>query len=96
MAIRDYWIYQKRDTPTPWVIYIVHEYDRQNPKATQLDWTLYHEDIPTPTHSKSFVGLHHSTITGYVSEIAEEMAFYVAVTEQDIKQIEQELSYILI
>lgn len=96
MAIRDYWLYQKRDTPVPWAIYFVKEYDRRKPAETMLDWTFYHEDIPTPTHSKSFVGLHYDTVSGYVDAITAEMAEYVSVTSQDYEQIERELYRILV
>ena len=96
MAIRDYWMYQKRDTPVPWAIYFVKEYDRRKPAETILDWTFYHEDIPTQTHSKSFVGLHYDTISGYVDAITAEMAEYVSITSQHYDQIERELYLILV
>ena len=95
MAIRDYWVYQKRDTPCPWALYIVKEYDRRHPEYTMIDWTMYHEDIPTPTHSKSFVCLHYDTIPGYVDAIAAEMVEFVSFTAPDREQIEQALSDIL-
>ena len=95
MAIRDYWVYQKRDTPVPWALYIVKEYDKRKPALTTIDWTLYHEDIPTQTHSKSFVGLHYDTIPGYADAITAEMVEYVSVTSQDRAQIENALYDIL-
>lgn len=96
MAIRDYWLYQKRDVPTPWAIYFVKEYDKRKPQETTIDWTFYHEDIPTPTHSKSFVGLHFDTIRAYVDAITAEMAQYVTITAQDYSQVERELNRILV
>ena len=95
MAIRDYWVYQKRDTPCPWALYIVKEYDRRHPEDTMIDWTLYHEDVPTPTRSKSFVCLHYDTIPDYVDAIAAELARFVDVTEQDLAQLDRALSDIL-
>lgn len=96
MAIKDYWLYQKRDVPTPWAIYFVKEYDRRTPKSTVIDWTFYHEDIPTPTHSVSFVGLHYDTVKGYVDAITAEMVEYVSVEAQDYAQIEREIERILV
>lgn len=95
MAIRDYWVYQKRDTPIPWALYIVKIYDRRKPAETMIDWTLYHEDIPTQTHSKTFSGLHYDTISGYADAITAEMVEYVSVTSQDHAQIENALYDIL-
>lgn len=96
MAIKDYWLYQKRDVPCPWAIYFVKEYDKRKPAVTTIDWTLYHEDIPTPTHSKSFIGLHYDNVRGYVDAITAEMAEYASITSQDDAQIERELERILL
>ena len=95
MAVKDYWVYQKRDTLRPWALYVVKEYDRRKPESTMIDWTLYHEDIPTQTHSKTFSGLRYPTVRAYVDAIAAEMAEYVPVEAQDYKQLEQALSDIL-
>ena len=95
MAIRDYWLYQKRDVPTPWAIYFVKEYNKRDASATCIDFTLYHEDIPTQLHSKSYVGLKHDTIDGYTDDICEKMREYVSVNEDDRKQISGELYRIL-
>ena len=95
MTVKDYWLYQKRDVPVPWALYIVKEYDRRKPEKTMIDWTLYHEDIPTQTHSKTFSGLRFGTIQGYVDAIAAEMADYVSVTPQDVDQIAREMERIL-
>ena len=97
MAIRDYWLYQERaDVITPWAIYFVKEYDRRNPEKTFIDWTFYHESIPTQTHSKSFVGLHFDTVQGYVDAITTEMVEYVSIAAQDYAQITRELERILL
>ena len=95
MAVKDYWIYQKRNVPMPWALYIVKEYDKRKPALTTIDWTLYHEDIPTQTHSKTFSGLHYDTIPGYADSITAEMVDYVSVTAQDREQIENALYDIL-
>ena len=95
MAIRDYWLYQKRDVPTPWAIYFVKEYDKRDASTTCIDFTLYHEDIPTQLHSKSYVGLKHDTIEEYVNDICEKMSEYVSVNEDDHKQIYSELYRII-
>lgn len=95
MAIRDYWLYQKRDVPTPWAIYFVKEYDKRDVSATCIDFTLYHEDIPTQLHSKSYVCLKHDTPEEYAVDIVEKMSEYVSVTDSDRAQIVQELRRIL-
>ena len=95
MAVKDYWVYQKRNVPVPWALYIVKEYDRRKPVETIIDWTLYHEDIPTQTHSKTFSGLHFDTVSGYADAITAEMVDYVSITSQDHAQIENALYDIL-
>lgn len=88
MAIRDYWVYQKRDTPSPWALYIVKEYDKRIGKeATVLDFTLYSEDIGNPTHSISHVGIHCDTIGEYVCELCAKMEEFVEIVEQDERQL---------
>lgn len=97
MAIKDYWVYQKRDTPTPWALYIVKEYDkRYQPETVTLDFTLYHEDIPTQTHSKSFIGIHESTLSGYVERLVTEMTEYVSITNEDHEQLRKSIEDILL
>ena len=96
MAIKDFWIYQKRDVPTPWALYVVKEYDKRYRTATTLDWTLYHEDIPNQLHQKSFVGLHAETVKGYVDAIAADMADYVSVETSDYAQLQREVERILL
>ena len=95
MAIREYWIYQKRDVATPWAIYFIKEYDKKYGGKVTIDWTLYHEDIPTKTHSKSFIGLHYNTVKGYADAITAEMVAFVEITSEDYQQIEQEIERIL-
>lgn len=96
MAIRDYWVYQKRDTVTPWVIYVVKEYDKRKPDATVLDYTIYSENIENATNSKSFVGLHHDSVSGYVSDILNELVEISEVHSQDKTQLEIEITRILL
>ena len=96
MAVKDYWVYQKRDIPVPWALYIVKEYDKRKPAETTIDWTLYHEDIPTPTHSKTFIGLHCDALLGYTNSIIAEMSDYVSIETQDYAQIEQAMERILL
>ena len=97
MAIKDYWVYQKRDSLKPWVLYIVKEYDkRAGTRATCLDATFYHEDVPNGIHAKSEVCIHHDTLQGYVKHFADMIAEYAYVTLDDEKQLADELSKILI
>lgn len=94
--IRDYWIYQKRDVQTPWALYVVKEFDRRNPSATVIDYTLYHEDIDSATHSKSFVGLHYETIAGYVNDIVTQISEITEVHVQDLEQLNISIERILL
>ena len=97
MAIKDYWVYQKRDVPTPWALYIVKEYDkRYHPEMTTLDFTIYHEDIPTQTHSKSFINIHEPTVSGYVERFVTEMIEYVQITSEDYEQLKRSIEDILL
>ena len=86
MAIRDYWVYQKRDTPKPWALYIVKEYDKRFPESVVLDYTLYHEDVPNATNAVSFVGLHYDSPTGYADEIMAQISEYAQPANQYYKQ----------
>lgn len=97
MAIRDYWIYQKRNVAIPWALYVVKEYDRRYPSATCLDYTLYHEDIDKPTHCVSRVCVHYDTVSGYVSDIAETIMDNTPLdfTHEDSEQLERSILNIL-
>lgn len=95
MAVKDYWVYQKRDTPTPWALYVVKEYDRRKPDATTLDYTLYSEEIDTPTYSKSYVGVHETSIEGYVLHIAGKLSEFSHVEEADLQQLRMSIEDIL-
>lgn len=93
--IKDYWVYQKRNVQTPWALYIVKEYDRRKPEATTLDFSLYHEDIPTATHSHSVLDVHANTLAGFVVQIVEAISLYVDITDEDVEQLEQAIADIL-
>ena len=91
MAIKDYWIYQRRDVPVPWAIYVVKEYDRRKPDATSLDLTLYSEDIQSSTHSRSFVNIKHTRIDDYVHDIVLKLGEFANVTLEDREQLRRAL-----
>lgn len=100
MAIRDYWVYQKKtanEFVSPWALYIVKEFDkRRGNEATFIDYTLYSEEIDNPTHSRSYVGLHHDTVSGYVDEILTSISEYMMVTASDKEQLTVEIERILL
>lgn len=96
MAIKGYWVYQKRDVTTPWALYVVKEYDKRKPAETTLDFTLYHEDIPNQVHCKSFIGLHYDTVSGYVDAILCEFAEYAVIDAQDKEQLMRSVEDILL
>ena len=97
MAIRDYWVYQKRASISPWTLYIVKEYDkRAGKKSIVLDYTLYHENIEGSTHSLSKVGVHYETVEGYVNEIISDIVEYTQVTADDKKQLMYNIEDILL
>lgn len=96
MAIRDYWIYQKRDVSKPWALYVVKEYDYRKPDETVLDFTLYHDDIELASHSESVVGIHDVTVKGYLEQLITFMSDNVTIASDDVRQLEESLEYILI
>ena len=95
MAIRDYWVYQKRDTPKPWALYIVKEYDKRFPEAVTIDYTFYHEDIENAQHALSFVGLHHDSPEGYANAIMDTVLEYSEAFDIDYKQVRNEIARII-
>lgn len=96
MAIKDYWVYQHRQSETvQWALYVVKEYQRGHPECTCLDFTIYSEDIGTPTNSKSFVGWHYSSVSGYVDSLINELMKFTSVNAQDKEQLEIEITRIL-
>ena len=96
MAIKDFWVYQKRGTPKPWAFYIVKEYDkRAGKRATCLDYTFYHEDIPNTIHAVSEVSLHYDNVSGYVNHLLSVILEYATINHQDEKQLTEEVSNIL-
>lgn len=91
--IRDYWVYQQRQSETAqWALYVVKEFTRGHPEATVLDITVYSEDIGNATNSISFVGWHYDTIMGYVNALALEMEKFTNVDLQDVEQLEKALT----
>ena len=94
--IKDYWVYQKRQSETAqWALYIVKEFEPRKPETVVLDVTVYSEDIGTPTSSKSFVDWHFDTVGGYVEEIVKELREFCRVTRDDRKQLETSITRIL-
>lgn len=91
---REYWLYQKRDVVVPWALYIVKTYDKRLKKTT-IDWTVYHEDLPTKTHSKSFYGLQYTNPIDYADAISYELANFFEIEVQDYTQIRREMERIL-
>ena len=96
MSVREYWIYQKRNVHVPWAMLITKTYDRRDRNETIIDWTVYHEDIPTQTRSKSFIGLQFPTAEGYADAICSELEDIVTVSELDHAQILREIERILV
>ena len=96
MAIKDYWIYQERQSETTqWAIYCVKEFSRGKPEAVVLDFTIYSDDIPTATNSKSFVGWHYPTVRGYVDALICELMEFCSVNAQDKEQLDIAITRIL-
>ena len=94
--VKDYWVYQKRQSDTAqWALYIVKEFTKSKPETIILDFTIYSEDIPTPTNSKAFVGLHYDTARGYTDAITAEMNEFTGITAEDYEQIEIAITRIL-
>ena len=96
MASREYWIYQKRDVPTPWALWIGKTYDKRHPADTTLVFTLYHEDIPNPTHSVTSDDMPYGlSVRSYFAEAESLIREFLPVTGQDRVQLEREISRIL-
>lgn len=94
--IKDYWIYQKRNVQVPWSLYVVKEYDVNQPSDYDvLDYTLYSEFIDNKTKSVSKVGLNYQTLDDYVEDIADTIKRFTKVTREDYEQLARELFYIL-
>lgn len=94
--IHSYWIYQKRQSDTAqWAMNILKEFTKYKPDTVLLDFTLYSEDIPTPTNTKSYIGLHYDTARGYTDMITAEMSEYTGITHEDYEQIEIAITCIL-
>ncbi len=97
MAIRDYWIFQKREAVKPWAFLVVKEYDKRVGKtATTLDYTFYHEDVENPEHQISEVCLYYENPLGYVNHLCSVIAEYSTVTYLDRIQLIQEITKILL
>lgn len=97
MAIRDYWVYQKRQADAPWAIYVVKEFDRRKGmNATALDWTIYSENIENSAHSKSRVGVHAETLDGYVNELVADLIEISVVDSSDVDQLKTSIERILL
>lgn len=97
MAIRDYWIFQKRDALKPWAFLVVKEYDKRVGKtATTLDYTFYHEDIENPEHQISELCLYYENSSEYADHFCSVIAEYSPVTSQDRIQLIQEITKILL
>ena len=96
MAIRDYWVYQKRDAEKPWAFYIVKEFDKMaGSRATCLDVTFYHEDIQNALHAVSEICIHYATLSEYVNHLLNIIRSYSNVTLQDERQLTEEVGNIL-
>lgn len=97
MAVKDYWIYQQRQSETnQWAVYVVKEYSRGRPETVVLDFTVYSEDIPTKTNSVSFIGWHYQKAKSYVDALICEMLAYTYVNARDYDQLEKEIERILL
>lgn len=96
MAIRDYWIYQKRQNDCQWAFYVVKEFDKRIGKqADVINYTFYSENIENATHSVSKVGLHYDYVAGYVNEMLATVSDYSSITNEDISQLSMEMQDIL-
>lgn len=96
MAIRDYWVYQKRENPEgPWVLYIVKEFDKGNPGDERLDVTYYSEQIPNRDHQISELGKPLGNLGAFVAQIETRLQEFTTVYAQDHEQLVREISWIL-
>ena len=97
--IKDYWIYQKRNVPVPWALYIVKEHERGKRKVgdVEFDMTVYHDGIDNDLHAKSYVGIKASR----VSELANAITDFIGeatgeeIYNSDVAQVTEALLDIL-
>lgn len=87
MAIKDYWIYQRRNVAQPWAIYFCKVYTKGKREDTFFDWTIFHDAIKNDTNSKSGINLHCDNVSQYVDAIAQEIAAITPVTASDKNQL---------
>ena len=76
-------------------MHILKESRKYKPETVILDFTVYSEDIPSPTNAKSFLGTHYETARGYTDFITAEMSEFTSITNEDYEQIELEITRIL-
>lgn len=94
--VRDYWIYQERQSDTTqWAIYVVKEFSPGKPECTCLDFTIYSEDIENATNSQSYIGWHYASVSGYVDALVCELSNFTGVHNEDKRQLEREITRIL-
>ena len=87
--IRDYWVYQQRDTDKPWALYVVKEFEKGNILISDItfDVTLYQDDIPNATQSHSVVGITGSNVDDVVSQIGSVILEHTEFTDYDRAQV---------
>lgn len=85
---RDFWIYQKRECAKPWSMY-VYKYNGM------LAITIYHEDIGTDEHAKSYLDIYFPSVDQYVDFLTVELLEFTEVWAQDRAQLFDSISQIL-
>lgn len=95
--IRDYWIFQQRETSVPWALYVVKEYSNpQRFETTCLDVCIYSEDIPNNEHSLTFVCWQFDSIDGYIDELEKHISTFSDFVQEDRLQLETAIFKILV
>ena len=97
MAIKDKWVFQKRETEKPWAFLIVKEYDKSKGRTADcIDYTFYHEDVQNVEHCISEVCVKYDTVTGYVDHLLAVASEYSSVHSQDRIQLTREMTVLLL
>lgn len=93
---KEYWIYQKQAKSTPWAICIGRTYSKRNKKLQSLDFTIYSEDIQSPTKSIYCEHVEFSTIAAFVQRIETQIKTFAQVTEEDHEQLFESIERIIL
>lgn len=93
---KEYWIYQKHAQNTPWAICVGRTYSKRNKKLQSLQFTIYSEDIQSPTKSIYCEPFECKTISEFTNQIESQIKTFAEVTEEDHEQLFESIERIIL